>query len=377
MTDANGVITDFAYHANGNVLSATQLLPSGNRTTSFAYNNNRQLSDMTMPTGAVQRLRYNAATRLFQVGNAQGEYVTLPIDVPTRTDSSRSTRHVPSVSGSTPVANVSGEFLARTERDSLGRAWKHHGNNGQRVAFGYDKNGNLLSRTDIAGRVTTYEYDPQNRLKKIIQPDGGTINYTYDVEGNLWTVIDPRGLVTAYTYNGLGQVTRRVSPDTGTTDYTYDTAGRAATETRANGVVITYVWDALGRISSRSAGGVTETFSYDAGAYGKGRLTGLTDATGSTSYTYNADGQLAQQASTIYGSTYTTSWSYDSVGRTTGMTYPSGLSLNYSYDAYGRLSRVGSNVAGWSTVADSFLFQPATDARYAWRLGNNLPRTIP
>jgi RHS repeat-associated protein len=78
----------------------------------------------------------------------------------------------------------------------------------------------------------------------------------------------------------------------------------------------------------------------------------------------------------IFGTTYTTTWSYDSAGRLTGMSYPSGLALTYSYDAYGRVSRVASNIAGWATLADSFLYQPATEQRYAWRFGNNLPRTL-
>ena len=86
-------------------------------------------------------------------------------------------------------------------------------------------------------------------------------------------------------------------------------------------------------------------------------------------------GQLAQQVNAILGNSYTTSWSYDVAGRLTGMTYPNGGTLNYSYDATGRVSRVGSGLAGtWSTLADSFLYQPATERRYAWRYGNNLAR---
>jgi RHS repeat-associated protein len=167
-----------------------------------------------------------------------------------------------------------------------------------------------------------------------------------------------------------------VSPDTGTTNYAYDSAGRLSSESRANGAVITYTWDALSRVTSRSSGGVTETFGYDSGTYGKGRLTSIVDATGSTTYTYSADGQLAQQVSTIFGSTYTTSYSYNAAGQLTGLSYPSGLSLTYHYDTTGRLSRMDSNVAGWATLADSFLYQPATEQRYAWRYGNNLPRTL-
>ena len=58
------------------------------------------------------------------------------------------------------------------------------------------------------------------------------------------------------------------------------------------------------------------------------------------------------------------------------MTYPNGLSLSYRYDPTGRLTMVGSNIVNWSTLADSFLYQPATNQRFAWRFGNNLPRSI-
>lgn len=30
----------------------------------------------------------------------------------------------------------------------------------------------------------------------------------------------------------------------------------------------------------------------------------------------------------------------------------------------------------WATLADSFLYEPATNRRYAWRFGNNLPKLI-
>jgi YD repeat-containing protein len=59
------------------------------------------------------------------------------------------------------------------------------------------------------------------------------------------------------------------------------------------------------------------------------------------------------------------------------MTYPTGLALGYGYDGYGRLSSVTSNLGGtWATLADSFLYEPSTQRRYAWRFGNNLPKLI-
>ena len=70
-------------------------------------------------------------------------------------------------------------------------------------------------------------------------------------------------------------------------------------------------------------------------------------------------------------------------GRMTGMSYPDGLTLSYGYDGYGRLASVRSNLGGtWATLADGFLYQPATDQRYAWRFGSGRglrcprPRTV-
>jgi RHS repeat-associated protein len=287
---------------------------------------------------------------------------------------SRSARNIPSVSGGTPVAQAGGEFSSTTQRDSLDRARVILGNGGQSRTLTYDHNGNVKTLTDAAGRVTRHDYDTRDRPLMTTLPDGGITQFAYDNEGRLQTVRDPRNLVTTHSYNGFGQVTQRVSPDTGTTNYTYDSAGRLSTETLANGVVRTYGWDALSRMTSRNASGVTETFTYDEGAYGKGRLTRVNDATGQTTWAYNADGQLGQQVNTIFGSSYTTSWGYDAAGRQTSLSYPNGLSLSIAYDGYGRVTSVGSNISGWGTLADSFLYQPATEQRYAWRFGNNSPR---
>ena len=120
-----------------------------------------------------------------------------------------------------------------------------------------------------------------------------------------------------------------------------------------------------------------ETYNYDEGVNGIGRLTSITDWTGRTDYSYNAAGQLVRQVNNIYGLVFTTSWRFDVAGRPAGMTYPTGLVLTYGYDSQGRLSRVASNMGGnWATLADYFLYQPATDLAYAWRFGNGLPRML-
>ncbi len=369
--DPNGATTDYAFDPSGKLTATTLAIGGGSRTTTVAYNNNRQVTDVFGPTGSVARTRYNAAMVADRTGNVLGEYVVREYSAASRTVTMRSTRHVPGLSGSTPVAMAGGDFTAMTQLDTFGRPVLMYGNAGQSMALTYDANGNVKTRIDAAGRITSHDYDAQNRLIKTTAPDGGVTWMGYDNEGQLQYVRDPRNLQTNYTYSGFGNLLSQASPDSGTTTYAYDAAGRRSSQSMANGKVITFGWDALDRMTQRTASGVTEWFTYDEGSFGRGRLTRINDATGQTTYQYNAAGELTQQVNTVYGSSFTTSWGYDTAGRLTSMSYPSGLVLTYGWDAAGRLASIASNAGGvWSTMADSFLYQPATERRYAWRFGS-------
>jgi len=376
--DINGVATTFAYNANGTLASFTQLLPAGNQLTTFAYNHDRQLTDIVFADGSAKRWRYSADGRLKLVGNAStDQFTTVSLNVARNTETVSSPRDVPNLSGSTPVPTAASAFSAETILDSLGRAYTSNSSQGLRFQYHYDNNGNLESISDVYGRTWRSDYDQQDRKTKDTSADGEVTQMQYDSAGNLEWVRDARSLQTSYTYNGFGQVLTRMSPDTGLTTYTYDSAGMLYTETDANNKVTTYAWDALGRMFARASGGVTHLFTYDQGAYGKGRLTHVNDLTGDTAYTYNAAGQLTSQVNNIYSDIFTTTWSYDAAGRRTRMVYPTGLTLTYGYDSAGRVSSVSSNLGGaWSTLANSMLYQPATDQLYGWRFGNNLPRMI-
>jgi YD repeat-containing protein len=58
------------------------------------------------------------------------------------------------------------------------------------------------------------------------------------------------------------------------------------------------------------------------------------------------------------------------------MVYPNGLAVTFAYDAAGLLSQVGSNIANWSTLANSFQFQPATNERLMWKFGSGQWRSF-
>src|SRR5690606_23092186 len=128
--------------------------------------------------------------------------------------------------------------------------------------------------------------------------------------------------VTSYTYNALGDLMQQVSPDTGTTTNSYDSGGNLATSTDARSKTATYTYDALNRLTSVTYPDQTISYGYDSGTNQKGRLTQLTDASGSTSWSYDSHGRAMSRQQNM-GVTKTLGYAYDSAGRLQTLTLPS------------------------------------------------------
>ena len=378
VVDPNGVETDYTYDARGRVLTKTIRLSTGNRTTTQTYLGDGQPLNTYLLDGSATLRQYNSAGRLIAQCDATSNCQYYDLNVATNTRTIRSNRAVPSIGSGAPGSTISGQFQSSVQSDSLGRDWKVLNAAGSVVVQNqYDGSGNVIGTIDPVTGTTSRTFDALDRLASVAQPGAGTIQYRYDVTNSPTAVVDARNLTTSYAYDGFGTLTQRTSPDAGLTTFATDNWGRVTSESRANGRVISYTWDPLGRLSSRAGGGVTESLTYDSGAYGKGHLTQINDASGQTAFAYNGAGQLVQQVATISGTSFTTSWNYDGAGRLSSLVYPNGFTLSYSYDAYGRVSAVRSNIGGaWATIASSFLYQPATNLPYAWQFGNGVSRGV-
>ena len=263
--------------------------------------------------------------------------------------------------------------------DSMGRVLAVTGNNSQNFRTSYDANSNPIKLTDSLNRVTTTTYDALNRAIKSVDAKGGITTSSYDIGNRPTQVTDPRGLITTYVYDGFGQLWAQSSPDTGTVSFVWDTAGRRTGLTRADGVVTTYAYDALSRVTSVSAGGKTQTFTFDTCTNGKGRLCGYNDAfdthTDILTTAYTPEGWIASQSSNVSGSVFNTSYTYDSMGRVTKLTYPDGTIASYTY-AGGKLSGMTYTIGGVTTnVATGLTYQPYGGAS-GWTYGNGLVRGI-
>ena len=223
--------------------------------------------------------------------------------------------------------------------------------------YQYDAQGNLTQVTDANAATTRQAYDSLSRNTQITQPVPATgqaapiIGLAYDLQDQPASVTDPRSLTTSYTTDGLGNTTALISPDTGSSLRTFYDNGLLHTAVDARGRTSTYTYDALDRLStvSYSDGGTGIVMGYDAGTYGKGHLTSVTDESGSTSFVYDGLGRVVTktQISGPVGAqrTFTLNYGWGTSGTAAGklasVTYPSGAVVTYGYDTAGRVNDVG------------------------------------
>ncbi|MCB1948820.1 RHS repeat-associated core domain-containing protein [Nitrosomonas sp.] len=362
ITDPNGLTITLAYDARQRLMSRTV----GTETTNYQYDGIGQLIRIIYPDKSKVHYTYDNARRLIQIADNSGNRIRYTLDAM----GNRIQEDV------FDPANTLTQTRQR-EFDALSRLWKAIGAENQTFEFGYDPEGNLKQATNPLQHTVANRFDGLNRLIQTTDPAGGQAQQDLDVLDQVTRVIDPKGIETTYTYNGLGDLIREVSADRGTTTYTYDAAGNVITRTDARGVVQSTTYDALNRPTSRThttVNGVPETapitWSYDEGDNGIGRLTGMSDESGNTTYSYDLHGRLlnkvqtSQHADTSF--THSLGYQYDSSGRLSKTIYPSGAQIETIYGIDGRPSeiRVNGNV-----LIKNITYQPFGSPK-SWTWGN-------
>ncbi|MBO3103419.1 GH-E family nuclease [Cellulomonas fengjieae] len=252
----------------------------------------------------------------------------------------------------------------------------------------YDAVGRLATATDAAGQVRRYAYRLDGRLTSVtaVGANGGRDvieqAYAYDALGNVTSVSTANGLsTTSYTYDALGRLSRE-STGPRVTTYTRDAAGRVTRQSVGDATgVLSYTrteYDTAGRAvlvaSGRTADERVTRHAYDEA----GRLTATTDQRGSavgdpawsTTYTYDATGQVTSvaepltavtDASGTRSSRPTTRFGYDAFGRQSVVVDQTGARTTVAYDAGGRVASV---TAPRVTLADGSVTTPTVTRAY-------------
>lgn len=362
MTDANGLVTTMAYDARQRLTSRTV----GTEATGYEYNAAGLLTKVTLPDTSFLAYSYDAAHRLTGLQDNLGNRIAYTLDLA----GNRTKEEV------FDPANALAQTRSRVY-SNLNRLFQEVGAAGQTTEYAYDNQGNVASVKDPLNRITASQYDALNRLRQVTDPASGVTQYAYDGIDQLTQVTDPRSLVTGYTVNGLGNLTQQVNPDTGTTASTYDAAGNLLTQTDAKGQVTTYSYDALNRVAQiLFHDGSKQVYAYDLGTSGKGRLSSITErnpadaVTALTEYAYDAHGRVTSETRTVGGQAYATAYRYDASGRMDRITYPSGRTVDTSFDALGRVSQVSTTKdAQTQVLAQNVQYHPFGQAK-SWTLGN-------
>lgn len=263
------------------------------------------------------------------------------------------------------------------EYDELGRVIAVKGDSGRLLSkYVYDAGGRIVEQTNGNNESTKLSYDALGRVATSTDPKNGITRFSYDAGDRVSRVEDPRGLVTTSRYDGFGDLLELVSPDTGQTAHSHRADGQPAQTVRNDGSTLNYGYDVLGRITSTTSGNDQRTYVYDTCGVGflceqRTIKSGAVQAL--TKFSYSADGRLLTRTDAVPGAEDVTQYQYDSLGRVSGVTYPSGISVGYGY-TLGRLSAISAVVDGATqSVVSNIKYRPFGGPEY-WTYGNGLER---
>lgn len=384
MSDANGTLTDMAYHARGWLLTRTVRAnadgsaSANDATSTFAYDKVGQVKQTTQPDGAYLIYNYDDAHRLTDITDKLGNLIHYTLDAagnrtaemsvdPFNTMRRQISRQYNQLNRLTKVFNAAGYAVQQYSNPADAPPA------GITYTDGYDSNGNAIYSVDGNSVGTEQQYDPLNRLVKTLQDHAGTgatkdttTQYAYDARDNLRSVADPDNLTTNYTYDGLSNLTNLSSPDTGGTFYGYDAAGNRKTQTDARGIVTAYNYDVLNRLIGISypTSSLNIIYAYDlpntatgcASSYPIGRLSRMTDSSGSTVYCYDRRGNVTSKTQLLQGagagvSNVPTNWALASNGGVASASSTYTPTNGYPVSAVNNGDRTGrgwGNGGGWN-----------------------------
>jgi YD repeat-containing protein len=365
IVDPNSLTTTLTYDERQRLKTRTV----GGELTTYDYDFAGQLKKVTLPDGSFLSYTYDDAHRLTGIEDNLGNRIDYTVDLM----GNRTLEQV------RDPANALAQTRSRVY-SNLNRLFQELGATSQTTEYTYDDQGNVLTVKDPLNRVTTNQYDALNRLKQVTSPTpiSAVTQYAYNGLDALTKVTDPRSLETGYAVDGLGNLNVQTSPDTGTTTNEHDAAGNLIKQTDAKSQETTYAYDAINRVTLITFhDGSKQTYAYDQGANGIGRLSSITEAnpanqvTSVFAYAYDQHGRVLSETRTVNGVQYVLGYRYDAFGRLDQLTYPSTRTVNYTFDALGRVSGVTTTKAGdpQQTVVSNVTYHPFGGVK-AYTLGN-------
>jgi RHS repeat-associated protein len=308
--------TGFGYDPNSNLLSVTDAKTPGG-VTAYSYNNMDRLQTRIDPLNKIESYVYDAAGNLTQFTDRKGQITTNGYDALNRrtqvtyNDGSTTTYTYDKGNRLTQIADSLAGTITRTY-DGLDRMTSETTPQGS-VSYTYDAASRRTSMTVFGQPSVVYSYDNANRLTQITQGSSIVI-FGYDNANRRTSLTLPNSILVEYSYDAASRVMEITYKQNGTTllgnlTYEYDKNGN---RTKVGGSwartaiphnVASTSYDA----NNRQLIFGDKTLTYD----NNGNLISITDANGTTLYSWNARNQLAA----ISGPNMNASFVYDGLGR--------------------------------------------------------------
>ncbi|MCY2987964.1 MAG: dockerin type I domain-containing protein [Planctomycetota bacterium] len=289
VTDPSGHASTYGYDANGNVVRSTD---ANGGVTRFTYTDTyNRLASVIDANGNPTRYAYDSHGNLSSITYADGSRESWAYNDPDNlSDPSVWTNRRGNATPGDPNDHVvaydydtDGHLLSKTYAD------------GSRVDYTYDTRGNLQTATDATG-TTTFTYDPATeQLTRIDYPGRLWLAFTYNSAGQRASSLDQLGHQLTYHYDAVGRLDD-IENESGVreVDYAYDAAGRLVLKTLGNGVFTTYDYDHAGQllhlINYKPDASVLSRFDYTYDS--RGQRVSMNTLDGAWSYTYDDIGQL-------------------------------------------------------------------------------------
>jgi RHS repeat-associated protein len=312
--------------------------------TRFHYNLDKQLMQIERPDGQSQIFAYDFGGRLSALGLPQGQY---------------GYTYEPDTGQLSQITAPDGATLSYTWDGFLPMSETTSGEVSGMVSYAYD-NDFWLTRIVVAGDAIAYGYDDDGLVTA-----AGALAITRDTGNGLPTGTTLGGVTTTAAYNAFAEPVAHTASIDGAQlanhTYTRDALGRITSRSESlAGATVTesYTYDQAGRLTSTTRNGVTTSWTYDENG-NRTHVNGNPVATydeqdrlltyGSAGYAYTANGELAGK--TEGGAT--TTYDYDALGNLRQVTLPGDVVIDYVID--GRNRRIGKKVNG--SLAQGFLYQ--------------------
>lgn len=246
----------------------------------------------------------------------------------------------------------------------------------------FDRLAQVTEFNDGDSYETHYEYSSLDLLTKITDAESNTRNISYDGLGRRTVLEDlhqpitnplvalpiiditgvagqvgtgPGAITTANRNQAIvgNSIDRATDDSFGVWQFFYD--GVNLTETiDPIGTTISYDYDELHRLRSEDSDTTPEIdqlYTYDACAYGIGRLCTVTTPAVETAFTYTANGLVETESIALDSDTYAMTYNYDRQGNQTALTYPDDSVVQYSYGSAGLVNQVAYNEANGSSTS--------------------------